>query len=307
MDHQVLIPLDGSPLSERAISHAILLARGLDAPITLLSVVEPDQNRDEHWFSDYLKIKVQEIETGGDQAEYQVKIGNVADEILNMAEEEKASLVVMSTHGRSGVSRWQLGSITHKVVLESYVPLLLIKTGAISETTDIERHREILVAVDGSVSSEAIIPCACRFAHALQKDVILFCVNESTELGRHVRPELIAQWGTGYQKAIRRTQTGIQDYLDTLKSELESQQINVCTRTVLGDAAGEIINYAEANDVCLIAITTQGYSGFSQHSLGSVASEVVHGTSKPLLIVRPHPKILNPDSAKCRVGRERGG
>ena len=200
----------------------------------------------------------------------------------------------MSTHGRSGVSRWQLGSITHKVVLESYVPLLLVKNGAISKATDIERYHRILVAVDGSASSEAVFPCACRFAHALQKSIVLLCVNESTELGRYVRPELIAQWGTDYPKAIRRTQRGIEGYLDTAKNNLESQEINVCTRTVLGKAADEIINYAESNDVCLIAIATQGQSGFRQHSLGSVVSEVVSGTSKPLLIVRPHPRILNP-------------
>jgi nucleotide-binding universal stress UspA family protein len=142
MYKKILVPLDGSSLAEAVLSHAQALATSEDAEIILLRVsVNPAA---EFSFSDpslasslidsleaesltYLQSIRAKLQKAGLRTSFLIRQGPIAETILHVATEVNADIVAMSTHGRTGVSRWLLGSIANRVVNHSPIPVLLIR------------------------------------------------------------------------------------------------------------------------------------------------------------------------------------
>ena len=145
MYKDILLALDGSPLAEAAIPHARALAKAFGARVTLLSVVQPvgiypqsgvvgpvvsiALNVEEEMESvrRYLRTIAEQFEAEGINVEEVVREGDAASQICDYAHESRADLIVMSTHGRSGVQRWVYGSVADKVLRGAKVPILLIR------------------------------------------------------------------------------------------------------------------------------------------------------------------------------------
>lgn len=146
MYKNILVPLDGSLLAEAALPHAQGVALSDDAHIFLLRVaINPAA---EFSFSDpslasdliatmeaetleYLQSIRARLQRAGFRTSFLIREGPIAETIMDIADEVQADIIVMSSHGRSGVSRWVLGSIADRVVSHSTIPILLIrpKTG----------------------------------------------------------------------------------------------------------------------------------------------------------------------------------
>ena len=145
MYKKILAPLDGSEFSECTLEHLEAVATGCRVPeVVLLMVVEPvpvyyadvyslggDYSRDiEKKALDqakgYLAKVAGNLKKKGIAAQTVVAQGRSADEILDYANKNKVDLIVISTHGRSGVSRWVLGSVADKVIRRSTVPVLIV-------------------------------------------------------------------------------------------------------------------------------------------------------------------------------------
>jgi nucleotide-binding universal stress UspA family protein len=144
MYQRILVPLDGSTLSEAVLPHAERLARALDVEIVLLHVdVNPAPEFDPHTFpfapqpEEFKKIRTDEkvyiknlcakLERDGLRATYLLRDGMVAETIMEVAEIEQADLIAMSTHGRTGMLRLLLGSVAEQVVHQSKIPVMLIR------------------------------------------------------------------------------------------------------------------------------------------------------------------------------------
>ena len=145
MYKDILLALDGSPLAEAAVPHARALAKAFGARVTLLSVVQPvgiypqsgvvgpvvsiALNVEEEMESvrRYLRTIAEQFEAEGINVEEVVREGDAASQICDYAHESRADLIVMSTHGRSGVQRWVYGSVADKVLRGAKVPILLIR------------------------------------------------------------------------------------------------------------------------------------------------------------------------------------
>ena len=133
----ILVPLDGSPLSEAVLPHVKEMASGLPASIHLLTVVSvtaPDREAYEESVQlqsreagDYLESQAEKLEASGFDVDWSVREGVAADEILRHIEENQFDLVAISTHGRSGLGRMVLGSVFDKVMREAGIPVLVIK------------------------------------------------------------------------------------------------------------------------------------------------------------------------------------
>jgi nucleotide-binding universal stress UspA family protein len=139
---RILVPLDGSPLSEAVLPHAQALAQAEGAEILILRVaVNPSA---EFSFSDpalaseliqemeaetqtYLKDLCSKLESTGIRTAYLMRKGPIAETILEVAGNMQADMIAMSTHGRSGLQRWLIGSIADRIVHHSSVPVLLIR------------------------------------------------------------------------------------------------------------------------------------------------------------------------------------
>lgn len=143
MYKRLLLALDGSPPSERAIPHALALAKAFSAelhvirvvplaippghtegaPVAALSALATEADE----ASDYLNSVAAQLSAQGLTVQTMVRSGDVADELLHQAAQSDADLIVMSTHGRSGVGRWVYGSVADRVLRQAEIPVLLVR------------------------------------------------------------------------------------------------------------------------------------------------------------------------------------
>jgi nucleotide-binding universal stress UspA family protein len=148
---RILVPLDGSPLSERALGVAkslarkfdsqLILLRSIDIPSVLIGMGEPGvgywvleaETELERDATEYLKAKVDELQQDGYRVHTRLCRQSPAQEIIDAAHEEKVDLVVMSTHGRGGVARWTFGSVADKVARHCPCPVLLVRENMVVE------------------------------------------------------------------------------------------------------------------------------------------------------------------------------
>lgn len=141
MYKKILVPLDGSPLAEKVLPHAEALAKSEGAEIVLLRVAvtparylfahNPAEGNNiikmlEKEAEDYMKAEIAKLQDEGVKVTGITRDGAAPDEILEVAEETHADVIAMSTHGRSGVQRWLMGSVAEKVVHHSHIPVMLI-------------------------------------------------------------------------------------------------------------------------------------------------------------------------------------
>ncbi|MFC1979407.1 universal stress protein [Chloroflexota bacterium] len=141
MYKKILVPVDGSKLAECTLEHVRAIAKGCNVPeVILLRVVEPLRNvyeLGEDWYKDaqeriqanakdYLSKEVAALKKDGIAADAVVISDQPAEAILNYAKQNQVDLIIMSTHGRSGVSRWVIGSVADRVVRHSVAPVLTV-------------------------------------------------------------------------------------------------------------------------------------------------------------------------------------
>lgn len=128
MFKRILVPLDGSATAEQALPHAQAMARQFGSHLILLRVTKTKpstQDREER--VKYLNDWVSRLQTEGLSAEAQLEEGDPAQIIVDEAESEKVDLVVMCSHGRSGLSRWVYGSVAERVLNNVHCPLFFVR------------------------------------------------------------------------------------------------------------------------------------------------------------------------------------
>ncbi len=145
MYKKILAPLDGSEFSERSLEHVKAIATGCHVPeVVLFGVVEPIPQPAEiggfvggewvyqaekqavAWLQEYLIKSADKLSGEGINSKMAIAHGKAADEILDYVNKNKVDLIIMTTHGRSGVARWAMGSVADKVVRHAQAPVLLI-------------------------------------------------------------------------------------------------------------------------------------------------------------------------------------
>lgn len=293
---KILVTLDGSELAERALPYARIVAGRSGSRVILLSVCS-SQTSEGRWLGAYLENKRRGMRSWGIPVEaHCIYRGSAADEILNFSEMNEIGLIIMCTHGGSGISRWYSGSVSSKVAQESYVPLLLIKSGGVQTIPSLPRLWRVAVPLDGSAWAEATIPYAVDLAGGPDGEILLLQVNGAGEPPSDTIGNPSTEWATYRQTLAAHTRERTLLYMDALKQRLQSQKLNVRFEVTSGKVANTILEYTESNDVDAIVMSTHGGSGFSHWAFGSVANKVVQGTSKPILIVRPKPNVLIPDT-----------
>lgn len=301
MTNAILVPLDGSSLAEQALSCALGLARGLAAELVLLRVVwiPPDvrvtvDESDarlaaataglEAEAGDYLREVAGQLADAGLEVRYAVRRGPVAEAILDYAAQEQVRQIVMATHGYSGIKRWTHGSVAERVLQAVHVPLLLVRVGEQHVSRDWRQPmdcRRILVPLDGSPMAEQILPSVTSVAQALSAQVVLFQVPIA-----YVTGWMTGEWYLPVQGVLDTAEENSHGYLQSVAGRLEEQGLEVTTSTSIGPVADCIVEYAEANDVDLVAMCTHGRTGLARWALGSVADRVLRAGSTPILLVR---------------------
>ena len=300
METRILVPLDGSRLAEQALSCAMTLGRGLPAELVLFRAVSIPSDVQEALDKANLKPGplMEQLETDADgylQAiprllpktglgfRHVVRHGLAADAILDFVEQTDVQLIVMASHGYTGIKRWTHGSVAERVLQSASVPVLLVraKEGVSKDPPEASPCRRILVPLDGSKVAEQVLPAVTPIAKSLGCEMTLFQVPIIYASG-----SLIGEWYLPLHGHFETADQDARDYLDRVSGRLNKQGIKASTATWVGAVAESIIDYAKVNDVDLIAMCTHGRTGIARWALGSVADRVLRAGDKPLLLVR---------------------
>jgi len=300
MFKRILIPVDRSALAEQAVGQAAAIARASGAELDLVLVHEPmafDGYADAPWNADalrearkYLARLDAEIESGSSLSVVSALLkGEPVDMICRRITDVRADLVVMTSHGRTGLSRAWMGSVAEGVLRHSTVPVLVLRPTVTKRQRDAGHHlfKHLLVPVDGSPLSAEVVGSAAALAQ---------CGNGRITLLRVVQPIPIATAEPGFayippfvdEAATSRLVDEANEKLVALAARLRNAygvavDANVTVHPLV---AAAIIDVARANDVDLIAMSTHG-RGMSRFVMGSVADKVVRGSGMPTLVYRP--------------------
>jgi len=295
MYKKILVPLDGSELAEVALPYAEELAGRLDAEVILVHVHESDDDKYVRMHELYIQKMVETV-TGGikkdaGEGAAEVKVssallfGNVAEQIVDYADKENAGLIIIATHGRSGVRRWVLGSVAAKVLRATSRPVALIKadgTGAVEYKKG--AMNKILLPLDGSKESEAAIPYIEKLASKLKAEVTLLHVMAATYFVYSIPGETVQMPFS--PEDMERFRAKADNYLETVIDAFKNKGVSAKAEVAVGSAAEEIIRLADEMPASIIAMSTHGRSGISRWAFGSTADKVLHAANTPVLLVR---------------------
>ena len=211
-----------------------------------------------------------------------VTIGKPEEEILRVAEEEKVDVITMATHRESVIARGVLGSVTDRVVTNSTIPVLAVRPEGVSETKPV-KPEIVMVPLDGSPNSEAVVPLASTLAAKMGSELLFVRVSN---MAYH---SAMGDAGVYYTSPISYSRASdlAGEYLEPFVDQAKTAGIDASMRTPTGSPAQTLISIAEENENTMIVIGTRGQSGFKRLVVGSVADKVIRSSGHPVLVVPP--------------------
>jgi nucleotide-binding universal stress UspA family protein len=356
MFNRILVPLDGSPLAERAIPHAEQLARIFGSSIILLQVLDPTSYHENPNPVDPLSWQIHKAEAdmymngiasriredlgesapqsrGRDEkkvhVEYSIREGKTAENIVNFAHTEAIDLLVISTHGSGGLSRWNISSVTQKVINLIYLPVLIVRAYNQPETEDARiRYRRILLPIDSSRRAECALPAGIALARgemsmglaseannlsphptapaasSLQTKLILAAVIKPPEIPiPEPYPVEIEQLS---EQLMHVSRQAVSNYLNEMKERL-SVECETCMveNNSVSSAIQELASQEE--DIDLVVLSAHGYTGQFTWPYGSVARNYMEHGTKPVLVIQDVPRSeVRPTAAEIAAEKSGG-
>lgn len=258
----MLVPLDGSRDAESILPALVPLLRSQRVSLDLIRTAEPGGPADD--VPAYLARLSADLERDGIHARWTAEWGQASEEILNRVRRDGLDLIAMTTHGRSGVRRAVMGSVTEDVLRRSEVPLIVNRPE--SKVGDWSR---IVVPLDGSDAAEEILPEAIRLARPLGSTLHLVIVRPAAPL-RSDGP-----WGG---------LTDTDPYLKRTCDRIAGKGVMALSESPAGIPADEIVNAASRLGAGLVCMTSKVRSGLPRVLLGSTAEQVLRRAPCPVLV-----------------------
>jgi nucleotide-binding universal stress UspA family protein len=316
MNQVIVVGLDGSPLAEKALPYAEIFAKAMDAEVVLVRAVHaegasaplPNENphllpymvvmpgtgaekltEEErsavHGAERYLDQVAQRLGDRGVRAQGVEVAGDPTKVLVEEAEARGASMILLTTHGRSGLGRWLYGSVAEAVVAHSRIPVLLTRAWTThGRLARADGRPKLLVPLDGSARAETAVPVAAKLAKSLAVDVHLV----------EIVPAL-GEWEIGDEAWLYDDPKDFQkdeekeasEYIRTVKARLEAEGVTV-TSTVRIDSVGAgIAASAATNQAALVVMATSAPTALGRTLVGSTAHEVLHRANLPVLLIGP--------------------
>jgi len=290
---KILVPLDGSEAAEAVLPYVEHIATATNARVLLFAAVDRprdwggdtggDLKGERHEAESYLRrLQARLASATGNDVEIEVATAAPAEAVLAACEKTQPDLIAMTTHGRSGVARWVLGSVTTKLLHATHTPMLVVRPSAEGKQSDAPALAKILVPLDGSQLSASVLPFAGDLAKPLGATIVLF----------HSVVEPVLTYpgaeAIGFDThVLEEKESGAQNFLSAAANDLAAGGVKAATIATIGNATDGIVWAAEREGAGLIVMSTHGRSGIGRVVLGSVADAVVRRTSLPVIIVRP--------------------
>lgn len=300
---RVLVPLDGSPMAERALGQAVAMARPFDAEIILLRVLEASSANGNcidtfRWrlaraeAQSYLESRAQRLRARGVRASTQIAEGRAADEIVKAVREQEIDLVVFCTHGGGRANRFDLGSTAAKVAALAAVSVLLVRgrgpEDEPAEAPEEARYRRILVPLDGSHRAEWALHLAAGIARSHGAELLMVRVLPAGGRERQAAPTPEEQ--ARAERLAARERRAAEEYLHRMRDRLAVPGLVVrellTTSRHVAQGLHEVARQEEAD---LIVMSAHGASGAAPWPHGSVTMRLIQHGELPLLVFQDLP------------------
>lgn len=314
MFKHILVPLDGSPIAEQALPVAARIARTMHSTLVLLEIINPLDTMGVSMLHlqeqsileterQYLQNTALSPELAGIEVKIQACIGIPAEQILLAAEKAPIDLIVMRSHGLTGLKRWAMGSVAQKISRSSPVPILILQEDEQllhQVRTPEARPVHIMVALDGSALAETALTPAAYLCDALSAPA-----RGTLQLVYVMHLPSCFEYGQedNVFKALKKETPLAQTYLNSVQQRLQEGKLSslhleiTTTLTHDLDIAAQLLKLAEqekkqaGNNYCqLIALTTHGRSGLQRWITGSVTERILSTACISVLVVRPAPE-----------------
>lgn len=295
MFEHILLPLDGSPLAERVLPHAVALAKAFDSQVTLLQVVTKKRNANQQSIINPMNWKMRKSEAEaylrtikarlakvGIKTHIAVLEGTPALEIINYARVENVQLIILSSHGSSGVSAWNINSVVQKVLLRTFVPVMIIR--AYQEVEDdlsgLEYNR-VFLPLDGSKRAECILPLAKSISDAHASKVFLTHIVEEPRLPRQT--PLSDEDKALISRLEKINKIEAERYLESISCQFVEERVEKVI-LISSKPTAALHNLVIEEEIDLVILSAHGFSGENRWPYGNIALNfIVFGTT-PLLI-----------------------
>ncbi len=325
MYQRILLPIDGSPPSEHAAAVGLALAKRLGASVVLVHVIEPQRYRElrdvqealerartvgrallEQWERKASRAQVA-CTTQLTSTEPESRPG-VAEALVDAGVAHGCDLVVMGTHGRTGLPRVLLGSVAERMARLAPVPLLLTRGDDAKPTL----FKRILVAIDGSSYSDLALQHADALAGALKARLsVVYVVPDLSQLYVSAGRAWMFTDQTQLQAQLAQEQARLREQGEFILQEAiqrcaHCKQAHAVLREAGRHLIGERIReVAEEEKAELIVMGTHGRTGLRKFLLGSVAEDVAQQARQPILLVRNPAALTHPDETHLPPPGER--
>lgn len=295
--HRILCATDFSDVSRLVVPYGIDLAAELNAEIYVCHVIDLptisvygeavfDPITQQQRFMDFARQEIEkQIKDAPVRSTPLITIGHATEEIANMADEYDIDLVIAATHGRSGLKRLFLGSVTARLMRVLGCPILVLRAVEAGEKAVRQEvpFRRILVGCDFSEDSAAAFECSLNMAQEFESELHLVHVVEPTEYKDHLK--FPSRSGEPLPK----------DLHDAIKEKLAAmvpeEAMNWCkglkTSVLVGKPYAELVRYAGIQDIDLIALGVRGHGMVETLLVGSTTDRVVRRAPCPVLSVNP--------------------
>jgi len=291
MNGPVLIALDGSRFSERALPWALELARRSGVDLDIVTAAEPIPTMEyaewnqqaQAWAADYVAKVKASCESEGPAVTTFCGTGHPTQVILDRAGEIDASLIVAATHGRGPMVRAWLGSVADALLRESTRPVLLVRPAESEKADPAPEVTRVVLALDGSEVSKAARAHAVALARAFEAELVLVrVVTFPTEVASPYLPQTVALNESVVKKSMDEATASLEDEAARLRGEGLAVRVRV-TEDV--QAATGIVRCASESGAEMIVMATHGRGIVGRALLGSAADKVVRTAQVPVLVV----------------------
>ncbi|MDZ7842855.1 MAG: universal stress protein [Gammaproteobacteria bacterium] len=302
---RILVPLDGSQVSEESLTHALRFARAYKSRLYLLQILNvqgvPGARHPEE--SDWRLLKIQaqaylsslaERLAGEDmEIECRVQEGRPSDQIVEFARERRIDLIVMCAYGWGGASAFALGGSVQKIIAAPETSVMVIRPRR-GEPEAKDHYGRVLVPLDGSQRAAWAVSLLSGMVHNRAPEIVLLQVVGLPEMPR-MRP-LTGEEEKLRHKFVECNRRVAVAYLEAIKKRF-ADTIPVRTRLEVSPHIVDTIDrVVEEENVDLIALTAHGASGTIERSSGSVCQSVVFSTSRPVLVLQDNPARYRQES-----------
>jgi nucleotide-binding universal stress UspA family protein len=275
----VLVPLDTTELSETSFRILPMLKTIGFEKVRLISVLDDKQKNgaDERARNSYLEERAARVREMGFEASTELRRGNATDAVLEATAADDVDLLLIATHGRTGLARLRLGSVADKLIKESPRPRLVVGPNVNIDLTGYALRR-ILVPLDGTELAELSLPIAKHLAAKSGAQIDLLRAVSITPVAHD--PTMAGV------DILAMVTDEARDYLARTAASLEGQGHKVSTTLLMGSASEGILEHVKENPVDLVIMASRGRTGLARAAMGSVTERVLQGPD-PVLVFEP--------------------